>query len=104
MRHSVAGERRLRWPDDLVADLCRECRLFHDVGPFVRPSLTPELTYWRLHGNGSHYAVYKDEELKQLGEWFPGSAEVYVMFNNFPRVKDAARFRELAESRGVAIR
>ncbi|HET9426467.1 MAG TPA: DUF72 domain-containing protein [Gemmatimonadaceae bacterium] len=95
-------EPRGKWPDELIADLCRDCRLIHAVDPFIRPSVTPELTYWRLHGNGSHYAAYKDEELDRLIDWLPAST-TYVMFNNIPRVKDSARFREHATARGVAI-
>ena len=88
-------EPRGRWPDDLVLELCRDLRLTHTVDPFVRPSLTPAVTYWRLHGNGSHYASYTDEELRQLVAWIPPDATTYVMFNNIPRVKDAKRFLAL---------
>ena len=97
-------EPRGKWEDDTIAAICRDCRLVHAVDPFVRPSVTPELTYWRLHGNGSHYAVYKDEELEQLLAWVPKSGETYVMFNNIPRVKDSARFRDLAAERGLVVR
>ena len=92
-------EPRGKWPDDLVLSLCRELDLVHTVDPFIRPSLTPELTYWRLHGNGSHYATYSDDELRQLHAWIRPGAETYVMFNNIPRVKDVARFRELGLDR-----
>jgi uncharacterized protein YecE (DUF72 family) len=95
-------EPRGQWPDDVIRDLCRACRLVHAVDPFIRPSLTPDLTYWRLHGNGSHYAVYKDEELEQLLDWLP-AGDAYVMFNNIPRMADSGRFRELAMSRGVPL-
>jgi uncharacterized protein YecE (DUF72 family) len=80
------------WPDELVLALCRELSLTHATDPFVRPTVTPELTYWRLHGNGSHYAKYTDAELRQLHEWLTPGAETYVMFNNIPRVDDAKRF------------
>lgn len=80
------------WPDDVVLSLCRELTLTHATDPFVRPSVTPELTYWRLHGNGSHYAKYTDAELQQLHAWITPDAETYVMFNNIPRVDDAKRF------------
>lgn len=96
-------EPRGKWPDDLIEELCKECGLLHAVDPFIRASRTPSLVYWRLHGNGSHYAVYKDEELNQLLDWLP-AGDAYVMFNNIPRVKDSARFRGLAEARGIQLR
>jgi uncharacterized protein YecE (DUF72 family) len=85
-------EPRGAWPDDTVLAVCRELDLIHAVDPFVRPSLTPEVTYWRLHGNGSAYAVYTDAELAQLRSWIDPKNETYVMFNNVPRVGDAKRF------------
>lgn len=85
-------EPRGAWPDALIADLCGELSLTHAVDPFLRPSLSSSLTYWRLHGNGSHYASYSDEELRQLKSWIPENGETYVMFNNIPRVKDSERF------------
>jgi uncharacterized protein YecE (DUF72 family) len=93
-------EPRGPWTDEVVLDLCRDLDLIHAVDPFIRPSLTPELTYWRLHGNKSHYASYTDEELEQILRWLPARGECYVMFNNIPRVADVKRFRVLLE--GVA--
>jgi uncharacterized protein YecE (DUF72 family) len=92
-------EPRGPWPDDLVRQLCRELGLIHAVDPFVRPSLTPELLYWRLHGNESHWAQYSDDDLRQIIEWLPEDprVEAYVLFNNIPRVKDVRRFRELLQ-------
>ena len=90
-------EPRGPWPDDLTLALCRELGLVHAVDPFIRPTVTPELTYWRLHGNKSHYANYTDDELRQIIDWLPtdATADAYVMFNNIPRVKDIKRYREL---------
>ena len=90
-------EPRGKWPNDAVAGLCRELDLIHAVDPFVRPSLTPELLYWRLHGNKSHYVRYSDDELRQIIEWLPDdpATDAYVLFNNIPRVKDVRRFEEL---------
>ena len=92
-------EPRGPWPDDLTLSLCRELGLVHAVDPFVRPSLTPALLYWRLHGNRSHYARYDDDELRQIIDWLPAdpAIDAYVLFNNIPRVKDVRRFRELLE-------
>lgn len=90
-------EPRGPWPDDVVRSICRQLDLVHAVDPFVRPSLTPELLYWRLHGNRSHYARYTDDELRQILTWLPDDArvETYVLFNNIPRVGDVRRFREI---------
>jgi len=96
-------EPRGPWPDVVVRSLCVDLGLVHAVDPFILPSLTPELTYWRLHGNGSAYASYTDEELEQLVAWLPNArGESYVMFNNIPRVKDVARFRERLTLSGFA--
>jgi len=93
---TLLWEPRGPWPDEIVLSLCRELDLIHTVDPFVRPSLTPELIYWRLHGNKSHYARYTDDELRQIRDWIPsGDGDAYVMFNEVPRVHDVRRFREL---------
>jgi uncharacterized protein YecE (DUF72 family) len=85
-----------------VSSLCSELGLLHAVDPFIRPSLTPEVLYWRLHGNKSHYASFDDDELRQIYGWLPAdrSVETYVLFNNIPRVKDIKRFRELGAYHG----
>ena len=77
--------------------LVQELELVHAVDPFVRPSLTPDPVYWRLHGNKSHYANYTDDELRQIIDWIPTdpAVECYVMFNNVTRVVDVRRFVEL---------
>ena len=94
---TLLWEPRGPWPDDLVLSLCRELGVVHAVDPFLRPSLTPELIYWRLHGNRSHYDRYTDDELRQLDAWLPPdpSVDAYVLFNNIPRVHDVRRWREL---------
>ncbi|MBC7788555.1 MAG: DUF72 domain-containing protein [Anaerolineae bacterium] len=90
-------EPRGPWSDELTLSLCHELDLVHAVDPFIRPTVTPELLYWRLHGNKSHYANYTDAELLQIIDWLPTDTTVdaYVLFNNIPRVKDVKRFREL---------
>lgn len=73
------------------------CAGWHAFDPFIRPSLTPRLLYWRLYGNRSHHASYSDAELRRIRAWLPAdpAIEAYVMFNNIPRVNDVGRFREL---------
>ena len=96
-------EPRGPWPDELVSSLCGELGLIHAVDPFVRPSLTPDLLYWRLHGNESHWARYSDAELYQIDRWLhdASAGEAYVLFNNVPRIHDVRRFRELGLGRGA---
>jgi uncharacterized protein YecE (DUF72 family) len=94
-------EPRGPWRDDLLVGLCRDLGLIHAVDPFLRSSVTPSLLYWRLHGNRSHRANYTDEELAQVHQWLPRDGrDVYVLFNNIPRVQDITRFRQhfLSES------
>jgi uncharacterized protein YecE (DUF72 family) len=96
-------EPRGAWSDETVLSLCRELNLIHAVDPFIRPALTDEVLYWRLHGNVSHYASYTDEELLQIHAWLPhDDRDVYVLFNNIPRVKDIRRFRELDPTSAVS--
>ena len=95
MGRNMFGPIRGAWPDDVILSLCHDLDLIHAVDPFIRPSLTPELTYWRLHGNKSHYASYTDDELRQIHAWIRPGVETYVMFNNIPRVNDVKRFRAM---------
>jgi uncharacterized protein YecE (DUF72 family) len=85
-------ESRGPWPAEMREPICRELGLVDVVDPFVRDTTTPELTYWRLHGIGSHYRPYTEVELRDLAGRVRGAGEAYVMFNNIPRVADAQRF------------
>ena len=85
-------EPRGEWPDDVISGLCTDLDLIHAVDPFVRPSLTPSLLYWRLHGITGSRHLYSDIELQRLVEQLPRGADAYVMFNNLPRIGDAKRF------------
>ena len=99
----LAWEPRGPWKDATVEGLCRELDLIHAVDPFVRPSLTPELLYWRLHGNERHSARYSDDELREIRRRLAdaGDPPGYVLFNNIPRVQDIKRFRELGLDAGL---
>ena len=88
-------EPRGPWPADLVTQICGDHELVHVVDPFVNRALTSAPTYWRLHGITGARHVYSDAELAQLIEMLPADGDVYVMFNNMPRVGDAQRFLKL---------
>lgn len=92
-------EPRGDWPGPLVRELCEELRIVHVVDPFVADPVTPDQTYFRLHGITGARHVYTDAELRSLRSKLPSAATAtapaYVMFNNLPRVSDARRFLEL---------
>ena len=90
-------EPRGTWPDDVIAAVCRDCALSHVVDPFLRDTVTPSFTYWRLHGIGSHYRPYTEDELRELHRRAPDDA--YEMFNNIPRTGDAKRFQVIGIAR-----
>lgn len=90
-------EPRGAWPAEVVRELCHDLGLVHVVDPFVSETLTPEQTYFRLHGISGARHVYSDEELDRLAAMLPSGAvdaPAYVLFNNLPRVGDARRFLE----------
>jgi uncharacterized protein YecE (DUF72 family) len=91
----VLWEPRGDWPAPLLGELCRDLELVHVVDPFVATTVTPEQTYFRLHGISGARHVYSDEELARLRSMLPAASDgpAYVMFNNLPRVGDARRFR-----------
>jgi uncharacterized protein YecE (DUF72 family) len=92
-------EPRGEWPPELVTELCAELGLVHAVDPFVHATVTPEQTYFRLHGVSGPRHVYTDAELRRLREMLPSAdARPYVLFNNIPRVVDAQRFASLLSS------
>lgn len=81
------------WPEDTIRELCTDLDLVHVVDPFVNRTVTPSVTYWRLHGLGDHRRPYTDAELDRLASMVdPAARTVYVMFNEIPRVSDATRF------------
>ena len=87
---------------ELALALCRELDLVHVVDPFVTPPCVGNAVYWRLHGLGGARNSYTDDELRKLSRMLQASRNdepAYVMFNNLPRVGDAARF--IAIERGA---
>ena len=88
-------EPRGPWPTSLVAELCAELGLVHVVDPMQAETVTPEQTYYRLHGTTGMRHVHTDEELRRLRDLVDGRPDPYVLFNNLPRVGDAERFLAL---------
>jgi uncharacterized protein YecE (DUF72 family) len=92
-------EPRGKWPDKLVAELCRELDLTHVVDPFAARTLTPERCYYRLHGRTGWRYQYEDDELSELITMLPARGVSYVLFNNVRMLDDAERFQMLARER-----
>ena len=90
-------EPRGLWPESQVARLCRDLALVHVVDPFVTDAQSQSPTYFRMHGLTGSRHVYSDAELRWLMGRLPTKGDVYVMFNNLPRVSDARRFISLVE-------
>ena len=88
-------EPRGDWPTSLLKDLCAELDLVHVVDPMQSETVTPEQTYYRLHGTSGSRHVHTDDELRRLRDLVDGRPSPYVMFNNIPRVGDAERFLAL---------
>ncbi|HSL76948.1 MAG TPA: DUF72 domain-containing protein, partial [Candidatus Limnocylindrales bacterium] len=97
----ILWEPRGPWPPEIVTRLCRDLDLVHVVDPFVSTTVTPEQTYFRLHGTTGARHVYSDAELDRLADMLPRAAEwpAYVLFNNLPRIEDARRFRAIVARR-----
>lgn len=81
------------WTNAITGPLVRELDLVHVVDPFVGPTTSTDLVYYRLHGITGNRHVYSMAELQRLAAMTPRDA--YVMFNNLPRVGDAERFKLL---------
>ena len=92
-------EPRGEWPDALLTELCAEFDLVHVVDPMQRETVTPETTYYRLHGTTGARHVHSDDELARLVGLIDGRSRPYVMFNNLPRVGDASRFMAMLRRR-----
>jgi uncharacterized protein YecE (DUF72 family) len=88
-------EPRGDWPATLVTELCTDLDLVHVVDPMQTETVTPERTYYRLHGTTGARHVHTDAELQRLRALVIDRPSPYVLFNNLPRVGDAERFLRL---------
>jgi uncharacterized protein YecE (DUF72 family) len=95
MNVRLLWEPRGEWPESLLVDLCRDLDLVHVVDPMQRETVTPQQTYYRLHGTTGSRHVHTDDELRRLRDQVDDRAAPYVLFNNLPRVRDAERFLQL---------
>lgn len=85
-------EPRGQWPTSLLDEICRDHRLVHVVDPMHNETVTPEQTYYRLHGTSGPRHVHTAQELRRLYDLVIDRESPYVLFNNMPRVVDAERF------------
>jgi uncharacterized protein YecE (DUF72 family) len=88
-------EPRGDWSPELIEKLCAELRIFHAVDPLVNITMTPEKTYYRLHGIGGYRYQYTDEDLRKVSELAAAKESGYVLFNNMSMTDDALRFEKL---------
>lgn len=88
-------EPRGDWPTTLVTELCRELDLVHVVDPMQTETVTPDRTYYRLHGTTGMRHIHTDDELHRLRALVIDRPRPYVMFNNLARASDAERFIRL---------
>jgi len=88
-------EPRGPWPEALLAELCHDLDLVHVVDPMQAETVTPEQTYYRLHGTTGSRHVHTDDELRGLRDRVADRTAPYVLFNNLPRTGDAERFLAL---------
>lgn len=87
------------WPDDLVADVCRDLDLVHCVDPLIDDTQWGPFAYHRLHGLPAYRYRYRytDDDLERIhraaqSELAAGRSCAYVMFNNWWLHDDARRF------------
>lgn len=92
---NLCWEPRGAWDDETVKGICRSLNLWHVVDPFVRKTVTPRRTYFRLHGRSGWRYKYEEGELEELALMLPENKRSYVFFNNIQMTEDALRFREI---------
>ena len=85
-------EPRGDWPRPLLVEICHDLDLVHVVDPMQTETVTPDQTYYRLHGTTGMRHVHTDEELRRLAALVSDRPGPYVLFNNLPRAGDADRF------------
>jgi uncharacterized protein YecE (DUF72 family) len=95
-----AWEPRGNWPEELVAELCRELGLIHCVDPLKARAVTAGIAYFRLHGITGYRYRHSEDDLRRLLDLGAGFDEAYCLFNNLTMFEDAARFKAPAGQTG----
>jgi uncharacterized protein YecE (DUF72 family) len=96
---SFGWEPRGSWPDEVIADVCRQLDLVHVVNPFDRTPQHGDMQYFRLHGRGGYRYQYTDQDLNKLLHMCRHKSLTYCLFNNVYMYTDALRFRELMKTK-----
>ncbi|MFD2937314.1 DUF72 domain-containing protein [Spirosoma flavum] len=91
-------EPRGTWDKPVINDLCKDLQLWHVVDPFTSATVTPEHSYFRLHGRQGWRYKYESSELADLTELLPTDKPAYVFFNNSHMKADALLFKQLLEA------
>ena len=92
---SLCWEPRGVWDSTVVRSICERLQLGHVVDPFVGKTVTPNMTYFRLHGRNGWRYQYEISELRELAEIVANQKACYVFFNNSKMSEDALRFCQL---------
>jgi len=89
---NLCWEPRGDWDSDVVGSICDKLGLWHVVDPFLGETVTPNRTYYRLHGRNGWRYQYEVNELQELAALVARREFSYVFFNNNKMNEDALRF------------
>lgn len=92
---NLGWEPRGNWDSAVVRSICDNLQLWHVVDPFVGKTVTPNRSYFRLHGRDGWRYQYEVSELQELAAIVTRQKASYVFFNNSKMSEDALRFCSL---------
>lgn len=92
---NLCWEPRGDWDSAVVRSICDHLQLWHVVDPFGGKTVTPNRTYFRLHGRNGWRYQYEAGELRELAAIVANQKGGYVFFNNSKMSEDALRFCQL---------
>jgi len=94
---NLCWEPRGDWDRTIVKSICEGLDLWHVVDPFVSRTVTPDRSYFRLHGKHGWRYQYEPGELEELAAMLPKQGNCYVFFNNSKMTEGALEFCKLVE-------